>query len=472
MSNLTLVPAFRCKVDTWRYYVCRMKYVEAAREIRFPSELGRNLELSEFIQRGLTARTRGFTEALLQSVHPFLGSLVVAVWGGEPRYTPLSMDDPKGMLDGLEEGLGVLTFDGTRTYFVLDGQHRLRAIKDAIRQKPEIGKEDVCVLIVTHWDTPEGRLRTRRLFSNINRNAKQTGTAENVALDEDDGFAILTRRVLDEHEFLRQEGRVKVIIYAGDEGELKLASGSVPKTDARALTTFTVLYDVLHYLGLELPGAMRARTTRPSDEVLEESYNFLTSRLDDLLKYCGNVRERLETAQSARDVRAPKNAEGEGHPFLRPVVQKAVARVASEIAQQGALPWAEIMQRLSELDWKMASPPWESVFSVDGGKMLVGKENTTLLGDLLHVHLAPRSGQDIKRARKAFKDVRGKQYPVAEEELAKRIPQGEVRPVLAPIVLPAEISTDAEPEPTTASDTQPTSSSAGSNPPATAPESP
>lgn len=67
--------------------------------------------------------------------------------------------------------------------------------------------------------------------------------------------------------------------------------------------------------------------------------------------------------------------------------------------QQGALGWDEIMQRLAELDWKLASPPWQAVFSPDAGKMLTGKDNTELLCELLHVHIAPTSGQAIKRAR-------------------------------------------------------------------------
>src|SRR4051812_40159515 len=241
MSNRYLVPALRCKVDTWRYYVCKMKYGEVAREMQFANELSSNAELGQIIQRGISARTKDITQYLLNSPHRFLGGLVVAVRGGDAQYTPLLMDDPDGLLRGLDREFGVLTFDGTQAYFVLDGQHRLRSIKDAIRQNPDLGKEDICVLIVTHYDNAEGPMRTRRLFSNINRNAKQTGQAENIALDEDDGFAILTRRLLEEHEFLKQDGRVKVIIHAGEEGELRLAKGNVPKTDARALTTLTVL---------------------------------------------------------------------------------------------------------------------------------------------------------------------------------------------------------------------------------------
>ncbi len=421
MSNKTLISVFKRTVGDWNYYICTMQYAELARQVQFAYELGGNTELSQLVQRGLTDRTKGITEYLLSSQHHFLGGLVVAVWGGEPNYTPLTMEDPDGMLSGLDQGFGVLTFDGTQQYFALDGQHRLRAIKEAIKKNPELGKDDICVLIVTHYDTKDGRTRTRRLFSNINRNAKQTGLAENIALDEDDGYAILTRRLLEDHDFLKQEGRVRVIMGADESGGVRLAGGSVAKTDSRALTTFTVLYDILQPLGSDLPAALQNKAARPSDEVLENAYTVLSSRVDDLLVNCGDVRSKLEASASAKDVRAPKDNEGSGHPFMRPVVQKAVARVASQIIQQGTLTWPEIMQRLSFLTWKMNAAPWTAVFSVEGGKMLTGKDNTVLLNALLHAHLAPTTLQEIKRARKSYKDVRGQNYPISEEELAEHV---------------------------------------------------
>jgi hypothetical protein len=48
--------------------------------------------------------------------------------------------------------------------------------------------------------------------------------------------------------------------------------------------------------------------------------------------------------------------------------------------------------------------------------------------------------QAIKRGRKNFRDIRGKQYSVAEEELAKYLPKNNVSSPQAPVVLPAEIS--------------------------------
>ncbi len=421
MSNKTLVPAMKCAVGDWSYYICTMQYAEVAHQVQFAYDLGGNTELGQLAQRGITDRTKGLTDYLLASPHHFLGGLVVAAWQGAPNYTPLTMDDPDGMLSGLDQGFGVLTFDGTQQYFVLDGQHRLRAIKDALKKKPELGKEDICVLMVTHYDSKEGRTRTRRLFSNINRNAKQTGLAENIALDEDDGFAILTRRFLEDHDFLKEEGRVRVIMGTDDSGGIKLAGGSVAKGDARAWTTFTVLYDMLPPLASGLPSVLKDKTTRPSDDVLEQAYGVISNRLDDLLTHCGDVRKKLEAALSAKEVRAPKDNEGNGHPFMRPVVQKAVARVVSDIMEQGVLTWPETMHRLSGLTWRMSAAPWTAVFSVDGGKMLTGKDNTVLLAALLRAHLAPQSLQEIKRARKLYKDVRGQDYPISEAEMAARL---------------------------------------------------
>lgn len=80
--------------------------------------------------------------------------------------------------------------------------------------------------------------------------------------------------------------------------------------------------------------------------------------------------------------------------------------------------------------------------------MLTGKENTETLGSLLHVHIAPSSGQAIKRARKAYKDVRSVQYPITEEELLKRLPAGEIPEQTANFERPMEISADPDVEPT------------------------
>jgi DNA sulfur modification protein DndB len=417
MANKTFIPAFQASVGDWTYYICIMKYAQVSREVQFAHELGGNKDLNTLIQRGIGARTEGITQYLLKSQHRFLGALIIATWGGDPEYVPLHMDDPDELLKGMDSGFGVLTLDESHQFFALDGQHRLKAIKDAIKKQPELGAEDIAVLLVSHYDTIDGRERTQRLFTNINRNAKTTTPAENIALDVDDGFAITTRKLLTEHPFISEEGRVRVFTRPPTDGNFSLAASSVPVGDKAAWTTITVLYDMLKEFSFGLPPDMNDLHSRPSDEVLANAYDTLASRLDELLDKCGDLRSKLQTTANAKDVRAPKNKEAEGHPLMRPVIQRAVARVLNAIIDQELLTWDDALDRLSKLPWRIGDPPWIAVFNPDNGKMITAKENTEVLEELLRVHLAPRNKAEITRARKTFKEVRQKQYPVSHDEL-------------------------------------------------------
>jgi DNA sulfur modification protein DndB len=421
MTNKTFIPAFKAKVGDWEYYICIMKYAEVARQVQFAHELGGNSELNTMIQRGLSARTDDIKSYLLKSEHRFLGALIIAAWGGAPEYRAIGMDDPDGMLTGIDRQFGVLTFDGTQSYFALDGQHRLKAIKEALKVNPALGHEDVCVIMVSHFDSEEGKVRTRRLFTNINRNAKATTGAENIVLDEDDGPAIITRRLITEHPFLAHPGIVKVFTRQGEEGDIKLAGANVPQGDKKAFTTIGNLYDLARNLCFDLDSSMNKRDARPTEDILENSYTVISRRLDDIIEAAGDVRTKLEANPIARDLRAPKNKESEGNAFMRPVVQKAVVRVVCQIANQGVVPWDKLMARLTKLDWRIGTAPWIAVFNDATGKMVGAKENTELLDNLLYVHLAASSKEAIKRARKDFKDIRGTQYPVSEEDLQKNL---------------------------------------------------
>lgn len=421
MTNKTFIPAFKAQVGDWNYYICIMKYAEVARQVAFAYELGGNSDLNTMIQRGISSRTQEIKNYLLESEHRFLGALIIAAWGGAPTYMDVSMDDPDGVLSGIDRQFGVLTFDGTQQYFALDGQHRLRAIKEALKVRPEIGQEDICVIMVSHFDTPEGKVKTRRLFTNINRNAKATTAAENIVLDEDDGSAIVTRRLISEHPLLSKPGVVKVFTRQGEEGELKLAAGNVPQGDKKAFTTLSNLYDIVHTLTFDLDATMRNRDARPRDSILEDAYNVIASRLDDILHVADGIGEQIAQALSVKEIRSPAGRESEGHALMRPVIQKAVVRVICHIAEQTGLGWGAAVGRLRELNWRIGAAPWIAVFNESNGKMITAKENVELLNQLLLCHLSPSSRQSIIRARKEFKAVRGFNYPASEDELATGI---------------------------------------------------
>lgn len=421
MANKTLIPALSAKVGDWTYYICVMKYAQVAREVRFAYELGGNKDLNTLIQRGISARTGEIVDYLKNSSHRFLNSIIVAAWGGNPNFTKVHMQDDEGLLEDLDSQFGILTFDGSQQYFALDGQHRLRAIKDVLGERPELGAEEICVLFVSHLETEEGKRRTRRLFTNLNRNAKSTTKAENIALDEDDAFAILVRRLATDHEFLKN--RLLIINKAGEDGQLSLAGGSVPVGHKTAFSTLATLYELTKELSFGLDASLTNKTVRPSDSVIEDTYEAISARLHELLTACGDVRNKLEKVADAKELRAPKGNEAVGHPMMRPIIQMAIARAASQLVESDTLTWKEVLARLKKLEWKLAAPPWLAVVSVDGNsaKMLTQRENVELLDNLLLAHLAPPSKKHIERARREFRRLRGKEYSVKEEDLSQLI---------------------------------------------------
>jgi DNA sulfur modification protein DndB len=428
MATKTLIPALKAKVGDWPYYICTMKYGAVAREVSFAFELNNgNRELGTLIQRGLGERTSEIVKYLTSNDSRFLGSMIVAAWGGDPLYHPVAMQDPDGLLQNLDSDFGVLEFNGSQQYFAIDGQHRLKAIKDSLKINPNLGNEDICVLIVSHFDSEEGRKRTRRLFTNINKHAKKTTKAEDIALDEDDAIAITTRRLLLEDDFLKQDGRVRVITGGGDGGGLKLATGNVGKTDPTALFTMGGLYEVVKSLvsGFEMAAAGKDLSLRPSDEVLDVTFDEITVALRELMDACGNIRKRVETASSARDLRAPKDDEGSGHPFMRAMVQRIIANVVSYCLKGKLKSWDEIQLALRQLPWEMRESPWNAVIAEDGSKikMRTNRDYANLLQRLLAVHLCPTSKGEIQKARADYKKLKGENYPVTETFLLGKLVQ-------------------------------------------------
>lgn len=443
MATKTLIPALKAHVGDWPYYICSMKYGAVAREVNFAFELNEgNRELSTLLQRGLGERTDEIVKYLTSTPGRFLGAIIVAAWGGNPLYHPVTMADPDGLLANLDSDFGVLEFNGSQQYFALDGQHRLKAIKDSLKQNPDLGSEDLCVLIVSHFDDDVGRQRTRRLFTNINKHAKKTTKAEDIALDEDDSAAILTRRLLMEHPFLKLDGRVRVIGGTGEGGHLKLATGNVSKTDPGALFTMGGLYEVVK--GLIAAFRMGAHgcdmNIRPSDEVLEETFVQVNVRLNELMKCCGDIESHLVASPSARDVRAPKNNESLGHPFMRAIVQRVIVKVVDFALTQNLRTWDELQTALSKFSWQLRDAPWNTVIRVDVDdpkvKMLTNRDYVTLLQKLLIAHLCPITKVSITNARKEYKRLKGEQYPVSEEALLNHLV---VLPENAVVQLPPDL---------------------------------
>ena len=240
---MNIYPALRSRMGTWDYYVVKMSANELSQNVKYASEVHDDRTLDKAIQRALDESRvkKDIVEYLKRQPNRFFSAIVVAALAGNPKFHAVEVTaDPRFTLfrddSRLNEAFGVLQFDGTQKYYALDGQHRLSAIKTLLEQNssyignvPENFENDeisVIVVVPSETDSDETFMQKyRRLFSNLNRYAKSTDQATNIIMDEDDTFAILTRRLITDHTFFHSDARKQL-----ESEKIKTSKGKNLKT--------------------------------------------------------------------------------------------------------------------------------------------------------------------------------------------------------------------------------------------------
>ena len=238
---MQIYPAIKARMGDWNYYIVQMKMKDIAHEINFAHDIYEDNSLNDAIQRDLDEGRvkREIIKYLTNREDRFFSSIVVASLGGKPTWHSVAMNTtvvPKIFADSkaLGDSFGVLSFDDTPKYYALDGQHRVAAIKSIVKQDADVrppaefDKDLVSVIVMLREDHEElddaqWLQRYRRLFSSLNRYAKPTDKDTNIIMDEDDLFAILTRRLITDHDFFSCARTAKRIIQSKNEGQKLVA---------------------------------------------------------------------------------------------------------------------------------------------------------------------------------------------------------------------------------------------------------
>ena len=213
----TTVPAMKARLGNTNYYIVSMKIGELANRAKILSEQPewKDSTIEELYQRKINYNRveNQIAPYLARTKARFFGSVILAARNfDEDQFESLEdlagsdlVQRPSKAYRGATSGMGVITFTGGEVLEPLDGQHRIKALKCAIsgvgnnEQKlsfapdPDLANEEVCVILVPH----ELR-RSRKIFTTVNKYAKNTTTNENIIVNDDDIIACITRQIANE----------------------------------------------------------------------------------------------------------------------------------------------------------------------------------------------------------------------------------------------------------------------------------
>lgn len=311
MSQRLVLPCLRGYMGSWITYSCMMRLSDASELIGFAEELHQINRLSDKIQRELnTDRAEEISRYLVENEDRFFNSLVVAVYDGDPNWHEVGDITPNNEEASLLEFpeyagncLGFLSIRRDEKFFALDGQHRLAGIKAALNIDDSISNDLISVIIVAHSNTPEGKVRSRRLFTTLNKKAKLVSKDTIIALDEDDIAACITRRLIESDEF----------IYFN---ERNISFNSGPVRDKTSITSIVNIYDNVQKLTAYKLGVKVTELDRYRYRDHVDILDFITDFYKYTFQECPELRKVVSGEKLAGFYRNPETG---GHLLFRPI---------------------------------------------------------------------------------------------------------------------------------------------------------
>ena len=380
---MQVYPAIKARMGDWDYYIVRMTMGEVAEEVELASDFWPDKTLSEAIQRAVDEPRvkQQIVNFLARHNDRFFSSLVVAAIGGNPNWTPFKTPLEINS-DFFNESFGMLSFDKSPRYYALDGQHRLRAIQELLEDPDgapdNFENEHVSVLVVVREDQKmDDKLwlqRYRRLFSSLNRYAKPTDADTNIIMDEDDCIAILTRRLITEHEFFRAGAPERTSFQVQTQGKNM-------KKNAPQFTSLQTLYEMNKTL-LMTPERRRdwsdRRTLkrelqfRPEDAELDRLYRTLANCWNALLTSVPVLRSE-PTRMRSHSLPDPNTDGLQDHLLFWPIGQELFVKIARALLNQAGLSddaatadMQRVLEPLSRVPWDMHGFPWRYLLLIPG----------------------------------------------------------------------------------------------------------
>jgi DNA sulfur modification protein DndB len=362
------------------FYCSVLTYGEAARLIQFVEDVddwSADTDPEAKIQRRLNvARVeREMVPYLLNVPDHFYSALTVEIrpamtegFDGHLPFEPAGGSITGGMV------WGQIILDGTETLYALDGQHRLKSIQLAIRQRPELAREQIPVIFVPH----RSQRRSQLLFSDLNRFAKSPSKSISLLFSHRDPVVTLAKTLMERVDFL--VGRVEVETTSLSKHTPNVMTLSSLYEMTRSFTEGRDVGDPLHQAEIDRQLAIWAGLTRCVDPwrkvvAREEHPAFLRKEFIAM------------------------------HGVCHQAIAAAVAPLLNDDADID-----RVLEPLTSVDWRIANQEWQGV-AVQGRHINNTSTTVRYLSGLLSLKLGGKVDAGVAQSLVAIFEGRGDRPP-------------------------------------------------------------
>ena len=260
------------------------------------------------------SRIPEITQYILDNEEGYLFSSLTASFNGEEVFMP----------SGGSPEIGILELPLDSHFVINDGQHRMAAIIEALKQNPTLTNETISVVFFPFEDLD----RMQQMFSDLNRTVKVTSKSLNILYDHRD---LLGQVVLDAVE------RVSVFRNMVDKDRVSLPLRS-PK-----LFTLSAVYDASR----ELVGVVTLENQYEKAEIINNYWEAVGA----------NIRQWKQVQKG--ELR-PSELRSE-YIHSHAVVLWGIGVMGRDLIQEYPTNWQSKLTRLSDINWCRTNKEWQGV---------------------------------------------------------------------------------------------------------------
>jgi len=211
-----------------------------------------------------------------------------------------------------------------------DGQHRRKAIEEALKERPELGHEMISVVFFQD----DGLKRSQQMFSDLNKNAKKPSKSLNILYDHRDKFS----------KFIVDMVNIVEIF----QGRVELEKTSMSNRSSKVFTLNGIADATMHLFGIS-----RGRKLSKEEEDIAKKF------WDEVSKNIPEWQLLLEKKITPVELRKE---------FVHSNTNSlnALGIVGRIIIQEYPENWKEKLRGLKNIDWSRNNSEWEGRLLLSG----------------------------------------------------------------------------------------------------------